>query len=87
MMTSNQQQKKPSNPEPSDRTASVNSAAFFEGDEYDGYDDFELSNSTGGKQQAKPKGSSGTMYSSKHVRAKEKLQQKGKCRDSTMISS
>jgi hypothetical protein len=76
-MTSKQQKKTP-NPEPADRTASVGSAAFFEGDEYDVYDDFELSNNVGGKQQNKQKDSGGTIYSSKHVRAKENLQRKGK---------
>jgi hypothetical protein len=76
-MTSKQQEKAPK-PEPADRTASEDSAAFYEGDEYDVYDDFELSNNVGGKQQTKQKDSGGTIYSSKHVRAKENLQRKGK---------
>lgn len=74
-----------------ERMESVDSAAFFEGDEYDDYDDFQASNAAGGGGGGRTKstkmnrrqdnrggsGGSGTIYSAKHVRAKEAIQ-KGK---------
>ena len=74
------------------RMESVNSAAFFEGDEYDDYDDFRASTGGGGgggggsksskmsrrQENRGGSGGSGTIYSAKHVRAKEALQNKRK---------
>ena len=64
-----------------ERNVSVDSAAFYEGDEYDEYDDFPGQGSAGGgagkhktdKRHEQRGGSigSGTIYSAKHVRAKE----------------
>uniref|UniRef100_A0A7R9ZP05 Uncharacterized protein n=1 Tax=Craspedostauros australis TaxID=1486917 RepID=A0A7R9ZP05_9STRA len=75
-------------PGQNDRTTSVDSAAFFEAqDEYDDYDDFGLSGGGGGGGgNAKIKrrqdnrggsGGSGTIYSAKHVRAKEAQRKTG----------
>lgn len=87
-MSSSSQDKKLPKPEPaSDRTSSVDSAAFFEaGDGYDDYDDFganQKGNSSSSsdnktkKRQDGGSGKSGNIYSAKHVRAKE-AQRKGK---------
>ena len=72
--------------QPPERNASVDSAAFFEGDDYDDYDDFEAGGKSGGgggannnsKQKMEKRqqergggGGSGTIYSAKHIRAKE----------------
>jgi hypothetical protein len=64
-----------------ERNVSVDSAAFYEGDEYDEYDDFGAQGSAGGgavkqktakrQEQRGGSGGSGTIYSTKHVRAKE----------------
>jgi len=66
-----------------ERNVSVDSAAFFEGGEYDDYDDFAASSGGGGgggssnktekRQQNRGGGGSGTIYSAKHVRQKETL--------------
>ena len=61
-----------------ERNESVNSAAFFEAeDEYDDFDDFAAGGGGGGltakmgkRQGNRGGGGSGTIYSSKHIRAK-----------------
>lgn len=73
--------------QPPERNESVDSAAFFESqDEYDEYDDFGAAGSAaaggggGASKQSKRQdhrggsGGSGTIYSAKHVRQKEALQ-------------
>ena len=73
---------------PPERNASVDSAAFFEGDEYDDYDDFQAAGGSGGgavgnnssKMHKRSNnrgggGGSGTIYSARHVRAKEAQRQ------------
>jgi hypothetical protein len=64
-----------------ERNVSVDSAAFYEGDEYDDFDDFGAQGSAGGgagkqktdkrQEQRGGSGGSGTIYSAKHIRAKE----------------
>jgi hypothetical protein len=69
--------------QPQERFESVDSAAYFEGDDYDEYDDFgaDTGGGGGGSRQNKRRedrgdsGGSGTVYSAKHVRAKEAQQQ------------
>lgn len=79
-------------PAVNERVESVDSSAFYEEDEYDKYDDFGMANSGGGgggsgtknqkinrRQDNRGGGAtSGTIYSTKHVRAKEALHDKGK---------
>ena len=80
-------------PQQTERNESVDSAAFYDGDTYDDYDDFGLNHKGGGgggggggtsQKMAKRQedrggsGGSGTIYSAKHVRAKENLQKSGK---------
>ena len=59
-----------------ERATSIDSAAFFEEqDDYDGMDDFALSDkSGGGKHSSKSKNKNDGVYSSKHVRLKEQQQ-------------
>jgi hypothetical protein len=64
-----------------ERNVSVDSATFYEGDEYDDLDDFGAQGMRGAgagtkktdKRQEKRGGSggSGTIYSTKHIRAKD----------------
>lgn len=67
-------------PQAPERNASVDSAAFFEGDDYDDYDDFAAGGNGGGggkvnkRSNERGGGGSGTIYSAKHIRAKEALQ-------------
>jgi hypothetical protein len=64
------------------RQASVDSAAFFEGDEYDGYDDYAVNKGAAkggsGKSNTQKKDGSKGVYSAKHVRAKDALRQNAK---------
>lgn len=72
----------PPSQQPQDRYESVDSAAFFEGDAYDDYDDFGASGGGGGggggsktnKRREERGGGSNNVYSAKHVRAKEAQQ-------------
>jgi hypothetical protein len=75
-----------------ERMESVDSSAFSQGDDYEDYDDFGIGQSGGGGGGTRTKsqkiqfrqdtrgggGGSDTIYSAKHVRAKEALQLKGK---------
>ena len=66
-----------------DRQASVDSAAFFEGDEYDGYDDYAVNKGAvrgggGGKSNTQKKVGGKEVYNSKHIRAKEAMRQHAK---------
>ena len=68
-----------------DRQTSVDSAAFFEGDEYDGYDDYAVNKGAvrgggGGKGSTQKKSGGKEVYNAKYIRAKEAARQNAKAK-------